>query len=632
MQVINTGYTIEKFEVNNENNTRQLLKSVQVLPWKKHDFAPYIDGENKQLLAAGHTMHGDWETNLSKNKNIFSRKEEANNRYSIAMYVADIDSTAAKSLGLLYIDEEVVANKEYFYIVSARIDTLSGLIRNGISIQSTPIQLPQVTFENVMEGEGKVSLYWDKEKYIDNYTAYWIEKSTDGIIFKRITNDPILPTSSLEFESNIVNYTDSVTNYQKADYRIIGITPFGYSSAPSHGISAMGRDKTPPRPPSNMSFIEKNNGIELNWKAIIDTDLTHFNVYRGLAFEGHFEKVNLHPISKDIRIYEEKSEYLKYNPYYMVSSVDSAGNESKSLKLKVFLRDTLPPAPPKGLKGKIDTNGVVTLTWKANTEEDIAGYMVYFSNQRDYFYTNLTGQHIKDSTYFDTITLKTLNEYIFYRVSAVDHFRHISDFSDILELKKPDIIAPQPPHIFNIKTENDHLIIQWKASKSMDVAQQCILRRKSGETSWDTITRNFSPDYKDLGLVTNSIYEYTTLAIDDDGLVSIIPKLVKVFLPKQVKTNPPEIAPIVYDTLQNALEISWIANAEDSNTYSLYRSVDEGPFLLIASLPKEKQSYNDKLYTLSEARYTYKIKTNLVNGVKTKFSNEMVFHLIDVKK
>src|SRR5690606_23446119 len=127
--------------------------------------------------------------------------------------------------------------------------------------------------------------------------------------------------------------------------------------------------------------------------------------------------------------------------------VDTAGNASYSTIIRGYLRDTVAPNPPTGLEGTIDSNGIVRLSWNPNSEADLDGYYVYFSNQEDHFFANLTGFPLKSPAYLDTITLKSFTEEIFYRVTAIDHLGHISKFSETLLLHKPDTLAPFPPSL-----------------------------------------------------------------------------------------------------------------------------------------------------------------------------------------
>lgn len=615
------GYTIEKFEINANDYSQKLISSQKINPWSKNQFRPYLESNNKYLLAAGHAMHGDWESGTNANTNIFGRSEETTNRYSIAMYAADIDSLAARSLGLSFMDDDVSEGKQYFYVVSYQEDSI--YIKNGVSIKTEPSALANITIDGVSEEEKRIILYWDHQKYEETYTAFWVEKRSKGGTFKRINEEPVLPVQSTEFAANTISFTDSVSNYVPYEYRLLGITPFGILSSPSPSIIAQGRDKTPPDQPKNLRFTEENQGIKLEWDAVRSNDLSHYNIYRGLVFDGHYEKVNTKPLTKNQLIYYDKSEQIKYNPYFMVSAVDTAGNENKSFKLKTFLRDTTPPEPPVGLSGSIDTNGIVKLHWKANKEEDLDGYMVYFSNQKEYFYTNLTGHVLKDTFFTDTITLKTLSEKIYYRITAVDQFHHISKFSNILELKKPDIIAPTPPQITDIKVEDQKIMIHWNVSKSADVHQQMILKKKNG-TKWDTIIPATNQVYIDANIEEGTEYQYTTVSIDDDGLYSITPKPVTVKVPKKIGAFIPKNIEAKYDSLKNAIDVKWQGITDEVSTYSIYRSVNDGPFTNVKTVSSAIPTFLDIYQIKADHHYAYKIRANLLNGVKSPFSETVV--------
>lgn len=617
-------YTIEKYEINPSDFSKKIIQTFKINPWTLRQFEPYLDTDNKYILAAGHVMYGEWESGINANQNIFGRNEEANNRYSIAMYIADIDSMASKALGLSFTDTEVVKEKQYFYILNFEKDSI--LIRGAISINTIQSELPELTFDDKSEAEGRVTLYWDNQKYEEIYSAFWVEKRSKNGRFEKVNKEPILPTSSLEFNSQIISFSDSIINYIPYEYRLIGITPFGIKSSPSATIFAMGRDKTPTQSPKNLRFEEASNSIKLQWDLVKDSDLSHYDIYRGLVYDGYFEKVNNTPIPKSQNFYYEKSELLKYSPYYFVSAVDTASNEAQSLKLKTFLRDTTPPLPPVGLKGSIDSNGVVKLSWYKNNENDLDGYMVYFSNQKEYFYTNLTGHVLKDTFYVDTITLKTLNEMIYYRIAAVDQHHHISEFSNILELKKPDVIPPQPPRITDIKIQDQLVVIYWNASKSADVLKQMILKRKMG-SDWDTLSDHYSKQFIDSDVEEGKEYQYTTVSLDDDGLYSLIPKPVTIKVPKKINAFIPSNLIAYYDSLNNRIDLNWQGSSEDNKSYAIYRSINGGTFTLLETVDANLQTFTDYSNFQSGSTYAYKMRSNLNNGVRSPFSKIISINL-----
>lgn len=131
--------------------------------------------------------------------------------------------------------------------------------------------------------------------------------------------------------------------------------------------------------------------------------------------------------------------------YYIVSAMDTAGNAAPSVPAYVIMTDTIPPDKPKGLFGKIDSSGIVHLTWKLGNEKDLMGYLVYAANDLKHTFVPVTKDFIADSTFTDSITLKTLTREIYYEIVAFDKNRNPSHYSDALELKRPDKIAPVAP-------------------------------------------------------------------------------------------------------------------------------------------------------------------------------------------
>ena len=80
-------------------------------------------------------------------------------------------------------------------------------------------------------------------------------------------------------------------------------------------------------------------------------------------------------------------------------------------------KDTFPPAPPKGLTA-VGGAGAVNLIWDANTESDLAGYLVLRAEAPGDTLQPLTPQPIRETRYTDT-TVKAGITYV-YAVIAVD--------------------------------------------------------------------------------------------------------------------------------------------------------------------------------------------------------------------
>lgn len=130
-----------------------------------------------------------------------------------------------------------------------------------------------------------------------------------------------------------------------------------------------------------------------------------------------------------------------------MAAIDTAGNESYSVFTYGMVFDSVAPSIPSNIKCSIDSNGVVNLTWDKPKEIDVFGYRVYFSNNANHAFINLTGKPIETNSYSDTISLKTLTKKAFYKIVALDFNYNHSKFSEAIEIKRPDKIKPQAPFL-----------------------------------------------------------------------------------------------------------------------------------------------------------------------------------------
>ncbi|WFO17213.1 hypothetical protein M601_005680 [Cellulophaga baltica 4] len=75
-------------------------------------------------------------------------------------------------------------------------------------------------------------------------------------------------------------------------------------------------------------------------------------------------------------------------------------------------------------------------------EKDILGYRIFRGNLKDETYAQITIDPLQTNQFIDTVQLNSLNTDVYYTVVAVDHRFNTSAYSEVLELKKPDIIPP----------------------------------------------------------------------------------------------------------------------------------------------------------------------------------------------
>ena len=201
--------------------------------------------------------------------------------------------------------------------------------------------------------------------------------------------------------------------YERRLYAVRGVTRKGRSGAVSTLTSLPLVGLAPA--PANVRVRFSETAVTVEWDPVVSA--AAYNVYRG---EDLLQPVNPAPLKSPS--FEQTGVAFGAEQCYRIrsaSSLDPAIVEGEaSAPQCITARDQFPPAAP-GRLAAVPTAGQISLIWDANTEKDLAGYLVLRGEGgADAALAAITPAPIKETSYRDT-TVKPGVSYV-YAVVAVD--------------------------------------------------------------------------------------------------------------------------------------------------------------------------------------------------------------------
>lgn len=109
-------------------------------------------------------------------------------------------------------------------------------------------------------------------------------------------------------------------------YYVSAVISNQIESAPSETVSIKVTDIFPPEIPANLVCFRSQDHLFLTWKSVMDTDLSHYRVYRRLSPDDEFQLV---ADKVTAATYKDKDLKAGKTYFYVVTSVDTKGNESQ---------------------------------------------------------------------------------------------------------------------------------------------------------------------------------------------------------------------------------------------------------------------------------------------------------------
>lgn len=552
---------------------------------------------------------------------IVNKAQELEQRFSFALFAADMDFSVAKMAGLGYVDTTVKVNEEYLYRISTVIPKEILVVKTAKALANLNDfeELPAPIDLKGIYGDKNVLLTWEYELFKPIYNAYFVEKSSDGKNFKRLNKQPLVNMNDKpNAPAKRMYYVDSLAQNDKDYfYRVQGISTFGEIGPYSKIIKGKGLPVLPYTPHISRYGYRSDTEAILQWEFPKEGEelITGFELNWATKDEGPYTVVK-----KDIKPSQREITYdgLRPSNYFKITAIGRNGSKRTSFSTLVQPIDSIPPAKPTELKGVIDSLGVTTITWAKNQESDLLGYRVFRGNLKGEEYSQLTVDPIEIEQFTDTVQLASLNSKVFYTVVAVDKRFNMSEYSAILELKKPDIVPPSSPIFTSYKVKNDGVELNWINSTSDDVVVHQLLRKNiTDDGEWEQIieTKDTISHFVDKKILINKTYRYNIRAVDESGLVSTPTSPITVTVTNLKLKEVIKSFNSFVDRENQFIEIFWKADTKNNAIYEymVYKAKDEEQPALWKTIPVSTSKLLDTNIT-PNSTYKYHIRAVFKNG------------------
>ncbi len=596
------GFLIERYTISRnghileEREKRVLSEHTKPAPlseWEKLASKNKYANEyiNEYAAVIAQAIYGDsFEvTGMQTNdlQGIISQSQDLEQRYSFALYCADMSFDAAVLAGWGFTDHEINPEECYLYRV---------IPRNFMNVNDTTAHI-QYGFDHVCAdkisklpapiqvygefGDRSVMLYWNNEIMKHYFSAYQIERSSDNQNFNPL-GKPYAATGS-EYGGQAM-YLDSLPeNAVNYYYRIRGISPFGETGPPSDTIQGIGLSTLKYIPQITSAKIDDNGIANIEW--VFDEkgndEIESFTLMQSSHSTGEYFPL-INDIPKNIR-HIHFEELLPVN-YLIIAANPAKGKSTQSHPYMLIAPDSIPPASPTGLTSEIDTTGIVQIRWVPNVESDLRGYRIYKHNLRDDDPIVICDSLLLQPTYTDTVDLNNLNQYVYYTVKALDKRYNQSQFAQTLKVEKPLKAQPSSPVFTSFRVEKEGINLEWINSPDEICIRHILYRKQSDSLTYKAIQvfeDQYINSYKDTAVYNGISYTYFLTAQSKWEVESQPSPLLQVV--SSLSDHPKLISQFYHKSIPEDQQIRLFWEANDPKTiriYRIYRSENQAPISL----------------------------------------------------
>ncbi|GIF18979.1 pectin methylesterase-like acyl-CoA thioesterase [Actinoplanes tereljensis] len=462
------------------------------------------------------------------------------------------DLLGSTTTALTFTDTTVAAGKTYYYALAA-IDQTGNLSKpsSTVTVKAVDTDEPDKPGSLKLSASAAgIAVSWTAVDAVPDFGGYVVSRSSSsGGTFSQLTNSPYTATSFLDSTAPAGS-----TSY----YRVTAVDLTGNASSAATASATRPASTTtpPPTPAGFKAKAEDDGGATLTWSA--SSGASGYVVKRATAAAGPFVTLTATPVTGTS--WTDAAAPAGTTAYYELTAVSAAGSSAAATTSVKIPKDTTPPAKPSGLKLTAATTGI-TLSWTANKEADLAGYVLSRAASSSGTYTQLTPAALTATTYADTTAPAGATSY--YRLTAVDLTGNASSVAtgSAARPADPTALPPTPAGFKAVAGSTGGVVLTWTANATATTTGYAVARGTTATGPFTALTGTpiTGTTLTDTTAPTGATSYYQLTAVNSAGVSPAATASVTI----AADTKPPAAPSSAKATVATVgMTVTWAANKE----------------------------------------------------------------------
>ncbi|MBK9285311.1 MAG: fibronectin type III domain-containing protein [Sphingobacteriaceae bacterium] len=617
-----TEWPIQISRIDKNGNEKILLD--KFYPYSIIDTAHWLPLIRKDKNKFGFTYQSLF-GNVSKEKLPQQKAKDEKMMYEFLLLSCDFDREVAKACGLYFADNDFVSGQTYTYVLKNYTGPKNLKKFKEIEINTATLsakkEMSQVSHKTKYN---KMELNWDVKALQEFYSGFYVERSEDNIHYQFVHQQPLVfMGEENKQKKKLIFYRDTMPVLNKQyTYRVRGLNYFGEFSAPSNLINTIASQPIQSFPLFDSVEVLGNKDVYLKWR-MDDTAETKF-IQKFILTKCKTESGKYNTVAELANALNYRDTALKHSYYYKVFALTQAGDTLSSFSKLVVITDSIPPDVPKGLNGKCDRDGNITLQWLKPKDENLLGYKIFRVNALNEEPVQINSHFISDTVFNEKLALDNLSHFAYYAIAATDSNYNTSQLSPFIKIKKTDTIAPVKPILLGVSAKLNGVKLKYSVAQEEEILKHGVYRRtKNKKFEWiaalnSADTLNYMLDTT---AVNGTMYGYVIKSKDESNNESVSNELFifyeSGFRPK-IKDFNAEV-----DRKQKHILLSWNYEAKEIEKFIIYRQQKGKDIEILKTLEGKERTYKDQSPQMGNI-YSFRIKAVMLNGTESLLSDVLV--------